>query len=172
MLDAAEDTDDLPPEVIETRWLGFPGATEEQIVAAEARLGVMLPPSYREFLTVTNGWRQPDAFWVANAGSLWSIEQVEWYSGSLYSGHLQTVLEISDNGDGIYLLNPELISDTGEWEAWFFASWNPGSDTYGSFSKMMQAKYQSWKKYLPHYKGEMTEEEYSAYAQSSNLKNI
>jgi hypothetical protein len=31
------------------------GATEDQIVAAEARLGVTLPPSYRSFLAVSDG---------------------------------------------------------------------------------------------------------------------
>lgn len=80
MLDAAEDVDDLPQEAVETRRLGSPGATEEQIAKAESRLGVTLPPSYWEFLKVTNGWRQPDAFWPSNAGSLWAIQQVEWFS--------------------------------------------------------------------------------------------
>jgi len=32
-----------------------PGATEDEIVAAEARLGVTLPPSYRSFLAVSQG---------------------------------------------------------------------------------------------------------------------
>lgn len=33
----------------------FPPATEDDIAAAEKRLGVTLPPSYREFLMVSNG---------------------------------------------------------------------------------------------------------------------
>ena len=33
-----------------------PAATADQIVAAEARLGHRLPPSYREFLQLHNGW--------------------------------------------------------------------------------------------------------------------
>lgn len=47
--------DKLPPQVIESGWLGYPGATEAQIAQAEARLGMVLPRSYREFLKVTNG---------------------------------------------------------------------------------------------------------------------
>lgn len=35
-----------------------PGATEEQLVAAEERLGFRIPAQYREFLTVANGWRE------------------------------------------------------------------------------------------------------------------
>jgi hypothetical protein len=33
-----------------------PGASEEQIVAAEQRLGFLFDPCYREFLTYSNGW--------------------------------------------------------------------------------------------------------------------
>ena len=33
-----------------------PGATEEQLLDAEKRLGTRLPSQYRELLTVTNGW--------------------------------------------------------------------------------------------------------------------
>ena len=77
MLDAADETDDLPQDAVKTRWLGSPGATVAEIKDAESRLGIALPPSYREFLQVTNGWRQPDAFWAASAGSLQPVAQVE-----------------------------------------------------------------------------------------------
>lgn len=36
--------------------LRFPPATETDIQAAESRLGVRFPPSYSEFLGITNGW--------------------------------------------------------------------------------------------------------------------
>lgn len=50
--------DYLPEEVIdeENFWIGYPGASEEQIVRAERRLKTRLPESYREFLKITNGW--------------------------------------------------------------------------------------------------------------------
>ncbi len=184
MLDVAEDTNDLPQQAIEARWLGFPGATDQQIIEVEMRLGVALSPSYTEFLKVTNGWRQPQAHWAASAGSLWQISQVQWfavanqdwidaYTESYQAGgQLQTVLQISDDGDGVYLLNPKVVESNGEWEAWFFANWNPGADKYRSFQEMMQAQYQSWKNYLPLLRGEMTQEEYEAYASSMNIKNL
>ena len=34
---------EIPPEVIESGWLGYPGATEEQIKLAEERLGTTKP---------------------------------------------------------------------------------------------------------------------------------
>ena len=59
---SGEYEDELTPEVTGSGWLGYPGATEEEIAAAEARLGVTFPPSYREFLLVTNGWRMTTDF--------------------------------------------------------------------------------------------------------------
>jgi hypothetical protein len=54
--------------------------------------------------------------------------------------YLEHALEISQMGDAsIYLLNPEIVGDDGEWEAWFFASWNPGANRYRSFAEMMLA---------------------------------
>jgi hypothetical protein len=70
------DREKLPPEVIESQWLGYPGATEEEIAQAEARLDTKLPPSYRAFLKVTNGWRQTTPF----INRLWSTEDIEWFT--------------------------------------------------------------------------------------------
>lgn len=41
-------------------WLGAPGASEAEIAAAEVRLGVTFPPSYRSFLAASDGFLQPD----------------------------------------------------------------------------------------------------------------
>jgi len=68
--------DDLSPETVASQWLGYPGATDEQVRRAEDRLGVTLPPSYRAFLRVSNGWRC-----LKYSGlRLYSTEEVEWYS--------------------------------------------------------------------------------------------
>jgi hypothetical protein len=66
---------DLPPEVVDSGWLGFPGATDEQLSVVEARLGVELPWSYREFLTASNGWRRTGtSIW-----RVWSTEEIDWF---------------------------------------------------------------------------------------------
>lgn len=39
-----------------TKWLGSPGASKQEILATENRLGQALPPSYKRFLMVSNGW--------------------------------------------------------------------------------------------------------------------
>lgn len=76
LLSDDEVRENLPPEVIASGWLGYPGATEEQLAALETRLGVALPPSYRAFLAYTNGWRETGHFIPA----IWSTEQVEWFA--------------------------------------------------------------------------------------------
>ncbi len=66
----------LPPEVKATGWLGYPGATEAQLAQAEARLKIALPPSYREFLKVSNGWRVATSF----VDRLLSTEEIDWFA--------------------------------------------------------------------------------------------
>jgi hypothetical protein len=57
------------------------------------------------------------------------------------------MLEVSDIGDSaILLLNPEVVTPDGEWEAWDFANWHPGAVRYRSFWDMMQALYDSFRR--------------------------
>jgi hypothetical protein len=158
----AEDYD-LPAEVIQSGWLGYEGATQAQIEAAEARLGRRLPPSYREFLQVTNGWRTTGTF----IDKMWSVEAIDWFPARNQGwidiqaefpdaigedensfppvAHLRAALEISDMGDAaIYLLNPLVVRPDGEWQAIFMASWLPGARRYPSFWDMMQGEYRTF----------------------------
>ncbi len=172
---ASEDVKDegLASEVATSQWFGFPGATEEDLTTAEARLGRSFPPSYREFLQFSNGWRQTGPFIY----HLWPSDQVDWFrvrnqawidtlasfeyptvtdaeylvygSGAEQPErieYLRTALQISDIGDSsVYLLNPQIITPQGEWEAWFLASWSPSIDRYPSFWDMMQAEYRRFR---------------------------
>ncbi|MEM7062580.1 MAG: SMI1/KNR4 family protein [Cyanobacteria bacterium P01_B01_bin.77] len=170
-------------ELQQAPWLGYAGATEEQISAVEARLGITLPPSYRAFLKASNGWKETTPF----IKRLWSVDKITWFaanhpdwlrqwiqryhdnlsvnangasSQSLLSdedyfvygddqdcrhiivNYLETALEISEVNDAaIYLLNPDVVTEDGEWEAWFLADWLPGADRYPSFRELMQAEY-------------------------------
>jgi hypothetical protein len=61
-----------------------------------------------------------------------------WYRKS----HLKETLQITEVGDAaVYLLNPQVITKEGEWEAWFFANWLPGARRYRSFEELMRADY-------------------------------
>src|SRR5262245_35199762 len=56
--------------------------------------------------------------------------------------YLRAALELSGNGDSsVYLLNPLVVGDDGEWEAWHFANWYPGAVRYRSFAEMMRDHY-------------------------------
>ena len=51
--------------------------------------------------------------------------------------------QISDGDIGVCLLNPKVISDQGEWDAWVFES-ETGAIRYRSFWELMRAEYESF----------------------------
>ena len=166
--------EDLPKDVIDTSWLGYDGASEEAINTLEERLGKSLPPSYRSFLVETNGWRQCGAFiynlWPCSKVAWFRERNQDWIDAYLEAGpepevsddeyyvyddsqdagrfrhkYLESALEISDVGDSaVLLLNPEVVDDKGEWEAWLFANWLPGARRYRSFRDLMQEEHASF----------------------------
>jgi cell wall assembly regulator SMI1 len=148
ILVADEYAGECSPELIAQGWLGYAGATEAQIRQAETRLGATLPPSYREFLHVTNGWRMTTSF----IDRLWSTDEIAWFAernqywidAYVAPRSLLGVPSVPDEeGDSaIYLLNPQVVTSDGEWEAWFFANWLPGARRYRSFWELMQAEHE------------------------------
>jgi len=158
----------LPQNAKASGWLGYPGSSPDALNQAEARLGMDLPPSYRQFLATTNGWHTGNRA----IPELWPVEQIEWFrvnnqdwidaymdtdagpiSDSNYfvygkdqdpvlfrREYLESALQISTEGDeAVYLLNPKVTTPDGEWEAWFFANWLPGARRYRSFWELMVA---------------------------------
>src|SRR4051812_7281368 len=59
----------LDEKVVRQGWLGFEPAGTAAVEAAEQRLGRSLPPSLREFLLVTDGWRDAGNFVYRLAGA-------------------------------------------------------------------------------------------------------
>jgi hypothetical protein len=122
-------------ERLEAGWAGAEPAGEEAIVAAEERLGVRLPPSYRNFLQVSDGWEDigsVDLFRVGEVGWFADLmaDLVEaWSDIDSFVDHLAILkrcLLIGDDngGSGCYwLLHAEGIAESGEWTAYV---WWPG----------------------------------------------
>jgi hypothetical protein len=159
---------ELPPN--STNWLGFAGASDDDIAGLERRLGLELPPSYRTFLKITDGWRRTTPFiarirpaaevtffrqeneqWVEVYQQLPAPRSKKQYfvysddgASDYRSKHLQSAIQISDVDDGVYLLNPEVVTPDGEWEAWFFANWIPGAKRFPSFAHLMLAEYRTF----------------------------
>ena len=178
LLSYEEVVERLSPELIKAGWLGYAGASDAGIAAAEKRLERMLPPSYRAFLKASNGWRFPSNFIF----DLWPVEKLAWFreqnpdwidayadtgelprvtdkeyfvygdkqdSVKFRNEYLQTALQISEPGESeVVLLNPKVISPDGEWETWFFANWLPGATRYRSFADWLAAERASCRKLL------------------------
>ncbi|WP_046919637.1 SMI1/KNR4 family protein, partial [Streptomyces stelliscabiei] len=68
-LPEGETRDEADEAAHRARWLGFPPASRERIAAMEDRLGRRMPPSYREFLAVSDGWRHAGGFVWLLAGT-------------------------------------------------------------------------------------------------------
>jgi hypothetical protein len=100
-----------------------------------------------------DGWILGATLEAAFYGPVPSIPDEEYFiydkkqdSSNLRPEHLRTALQISARetvGTAIYLLNPQVITAEGEWEAWFFAHWLPGATRYRSFLDLMQSEHGS-----------------------------
>lgn len=155
-----------------SNWLGFPPVTEHGIQIHEKKLKTLLPPSYKEFLMTTNGFKQISSFiwdilpldkidWIKNFDNHFyqlytkefelDITDEEYFvygeeqdTVNFRNEYLIKTLAVSNWGDAvILLLNPE-VKFGDEWEAWMFANWYPGAARYKSFEELMQEEYSSY----------------------------
>ncbi|MFI0977573.1 SMI1/KNR4 family protein [Streptomyces sp. NPDC021093] len=138
------------------RWLGFPPAPEERIVAMEERLGRRMPPSYREFLKVSDGWQHAggfvwllagttDARWHNNESELADIfeedldddsDPEERRDADIWRRGLQ--LDVESDITHV-LLDPEDVDEDGEWAVYTWASWRAAPpERYANFVEFMR----------------------------------
>jgi hypothetical protein len=75
LLSYEEVVEAIPRKIITAGWLGYPGASEDEIQATETRLATRLPPSYRAFLKTSNGWH----FASVAIFDLLPATEVEWF---------------------------------------------------------------------------------------------
>lgn len=150
-----------------------PGADEVALRAAERRLDIVLPPSYRSFLAVTNGLSVIGRHFL---GELFAVDAITWFSEGnqewidayttgddtvvpdeqyfVYGAsqdcmifrpaYLRTALQISEVADGVvWLLMPEVVGPDAEWEAWEFSDDKPGADRFRSFAGLVEYQMES-----------------------------
>ncbi|MEU1012523.1 SMI1/KNR4 family protein [Streptomyces sp. NPDC005890] len=147
---------------LRTRWLGLPAASEEQILALEERLGHRLPPSYRAFLAVSDGWRHAGGFvWLlAGTGQVrWHQDAAglaEYFPGDLdddptpedelLAGMWQRALQLDVESDAVHvLMDPGDVDADGEWAVYSYASWRASPpERYGSFHAFMEDMYREF----------------------------
>ncbi|MFF0595085.1 SMI1/KNR4 family protein [Streptomyces antibioticus] len=152
--DETRDADD--ERARQARWLGFPGASEEDIAAMEERLGRRMPPSYREFLKVSDGWRNAGGFVWLLAGT----SDARWHEDE--SGLAEVFEEDLDEDAGPeerqgvdvwrrglqldvesdithVLLDPGEVDEDGEWAVYTWASWRAAPpERYANFLEFMR----------------------------------
>ncbi|MGW3832864.1 SMI1/KNR4 family protein [Streptomyces microflavus] len=126
----------ISEERLKAGWAGAEPVGEEAIVAAEERLGVRFPPSYRNFLRVSDGWEDIGFVDLLQVGEIgWFAELgadliASWSDLDHFGDHLavlkRCLLVGEDNGgSGCYwLLHADSIAENGEWTAY---EWWPGS---------------------------------------------
>jgi cell wall assembly regulator SMI1 len=156
------------PEEIKQKKCSRPPATELEVLDLEEKLGISLPTSYRNFLLCSNGWLflyehieflgTTSIDWYSAPNQKWAdlykeidefeISDEEYFQYGKYQDcismryeYLDALLRISEECEYEYALNPMVIDDRGEWEAWDLSGKHPGAFRYQSFWEMMQATY-------------------------------
>jgi hypothetical protein len=138
------------------RWLGFPPASEERIAALEQRLGRRMPPSYREFLKVSDGWRHAGGFVSLLAGTA----DARWHDDEsglavMFEEYLdedsgpeerreadiwRRGLQLDVESDATYvLMDPADVDEDGEWAVYTWAGWKAAPpERHASFLAFMR----------------------------------
>lgn len=146
----------------QARWLGFQPASEERIAAVEERLGRRMPPSYREFLKVSDGWRHAGGFVWLLAGT----EGARWHDNEsgladLFEEYLdedagpeerreadlwRRGLQLDVESDITHvLMDPEDVDEDGEWAVYTWASWRASPpERHENFLEFMRDMYREF----------------------------
>lgn len=175
--DAHGDVEELSPDDVaawQGRWLGVDPATEADVAAMENRLGRAMPPSYREFLRVSDGWRHAGAF----VWKLVSTREAHWHDDAMGLGEdfdefwgeednpeevraqvglWSRALQLDVESDITFvLLDPQDVGPDGEWAVRVWASWRAEGDPerYPSFAAFMVAMHQEFHAHAPGRDGE------------------
>jgi hypothetical protein len=142
---------------------GRPGADEAAIAAAEERLGLRLPPSYRGFLAASDGWHVDQ---TAGIHQLGGTSDIDWFQDPhgmtplyeqnlgdtpreedvLLAGMWQRALRLETDSDMSHaLLDPGDIDQDGEWALYVHKGWSGDlPDRYPSFRAYMEAMYRGF----------------------------
>ncbi|MFJ4153040.1 SMI1/KNR4 family protein [Streptomyces galbus] len=133
------------------RWLGYEAAAEEEVSAAEQRLGVDLPPSFRSFLLTSDGWDGIGG-WVERVLPSARLSWMRHTEGGrrLIGGTgatsrdqallrlLKSSLKVA-GAENIWLLDPTDTDSDGEWAAYLFDQEHGGREKFPSFAHLFYA---------------------------------
>ncbi|AGP59448.1 SMI1/KNR4 family protein [Streptomyces rapamycinicus] len=146
----------------QSRWLGFPPASEGRIAAMEERLGRRMPPSYREFLKISDGWRHAGEFVWLLAGT----EDARWHNNEsgladMFEDYLdedagaeerresdlwRRGLQLDVESDVTHvLMDPGDVDEDGEWAVYTWSSWRAAPpERHANFRAFMRDMYREF----------------------------
>jgi hypothetical protein len=158
-------------EAIASKWLGFPPASEQDILTMEKQLGVALPPSCREFFLTSNGFRHVSFFldnlfplekidWAKNTEDQWWFDMLESYETEVPDDkyfvygeeqrsewcrdeYLKHSLKVAEWCDGMCVFINPVVKHGEEWEVLEYATWFPGTRRYRSFKEYLTETHKS-----------------------------
>lgn len=149
-----EGREDVDTVQRQTQWLGYEPASEDAILAAEERLGVRLPPSYRNFLLASDGWSHIarslyDLLKVKEIGWFRDVDPGMWDAWSHdedITEQLKRSVLLSGPADGDYwLLDASKIGPDGEWAAyWWWAGDGEDPHPFDSFAALVVRAREDW----------------------------
>ncbi|MER7049264.1 SMI1/KNR4 family protein [Streptomyces jumonjinensis] len=161
----AQDFDGLDgpdEELVASRWLGFPAASDTDLAALEERVGHRLPPSLRAFLQVSNGWRNAGPFVYHLGGSrdvrphldgrglgavfAEYLDEDASPQDRLRAGMWERALQLEVESDSVLvLIDPLDVDGDGEWAVYEYAHWLAAPpERYPSFRHYMTDRYRDF----------------------------
>ncbi|MGI8313148.1 SMI1/KNR4 family protein [Saccharopolyspora hattusasensis] len=154
----ADERGGLAAEQVTPRWLGYEPAAEQTVAAAEQRLAVQFPPSFRNFLLTSDGWPGVGD-WV---DALYSCDNLAWFRDTDEGGTAIDVAEVFfgepdeedededdpspptvfersllvASGEDHWLLDPAKPGVDGEWTAWRYEVKAGELQRFASFAEL------------------------------------
>ena|SRR6218665_2532993 len=129
-------------EQVEHSWIGFAPANDTMIIQLEQRLKVKLPQDFKDFLLITNGFRdangvEPSFCALSKIDYLKNVDQElidiwNFPSDKSFTENFKSAIQVGgfDEEQQFYLIPPGAYNT--DWEYWHFAAWSPGEAVYTS----------------------------------------
>ncbi|MEU1322797.1 SMI1/KNR4 family protein [Streptomyces microflavus] len=136
------------------RWLGEAPFPEDELAAAEERLGVRFPPSLRGFFLASNGWKRVKGWvdlvhpcgevaWMRDSDAGSGVIRIygEDPANDDYVQLFRRSIEVA-GGEDFWLLDPTSAGPDGEWAAYLFAPKYGDLQEFSSFSALFHDGYE------------------------------
>ncbi|MDJ1503619.1 SMI1/KNR4 family protein [Xanthocytophaga agilis] len=140
---------DFSEEQIQSEWLGFSGASDQEIEEAERRLQINLPQDYKDFLKISNGFSQTTCV----SCTFLPTDKIDYLKvldddlidiwnepEEVHEGLAASILIGGLHEEQYFLLIPP-HSASESWSYWKFASWIPGEEIYDSLKDFFTSEY-------------------------------